>query len=107
MAWITPEYAALLPAFLLVGMGAILPLLGAFKVRPGALSVLSAITVVGAAVLTLATVINVPGLGFMPAVAPGAKPIISFELLELTPYVVLFDLVFLAVALIVVLASPR
>ena len=107
MAWITPEYAALLPAFVLVGVGAVLPLLGAFRVRPGVLSVLSAVALVAGAVLTLATVARLPGLGFMPDVSTPAGTVVSFELLEMTPFVVLFDLVFMAVALIVVLASPR
>ena len=103
---ISPEYAALLPAFILTGMGAILPLLGAFRLRAGALSVLAALALVAAAVLSLATFWEIPGFGFMPQVDPGSA-IISFRALELTPFVVLFDLVFISVALIVTLASPR
>lgn len=104
---ITPEYAALLPAFILTGVGALLPLLGAFRVRGGALAILSVLGVVAAAALTLATVWDIPGLGFMPSVGVDTEPVVSFALLELTPFVVLFDLVFFAVALIVILGSPR
>lgn len=104
---ITPDYAALLPAFIMVGMGALLPLLGAFRMRPGALSVLAALGIVASGVLTLGMVVDVPGLGFMPQVTPTGEAVVSFDLLEMTPFVVLFHLVFFAVALIVVLASPR
>ena len=111
---LAPEYAALLPVFIVTGVGAIVPLLGAFDgrrggahVRGGALAVVSAMGILAAMVLTLAMVVRIPGLGFMPQVAPGGAPLLSFALLEMTPFVVLFDLVFLAVALMVVLGSPR
>ena len=105
---ISPEYAVLLPAFVLVAVGGLVPLLGAFRMRGGALAVLSAIGIVVAMVLTVATVMPVPGLEFMPDTS--AHPdggVVSFALLDMTPFVALFDLVFLAVALLVVLGSPR
>lgn len=105
---ISPDYAALLPAFILVGAGAILPLLGAFRVRPGALAVLTSLALVAAGVLSIASVFELPGLGFMPQVTTDpASAVYSFGALELTPFVVLFNLVFISVALIVTLASPR
>ena len=104
---LTPEYAALLPLFILTGLGAIAPLLGAFRMRGGAIALLSALGIVAAMVLTLGMVWEIPGLGFLPQAAPGGAPILSFTLLEMTPFVALFDLVFLAVALMVVLGSPR
>ena len=104
---ITPEHAVLLPIYILTGIGAILPLLGAFKWRGGLLAALSAIGIVAAMVLTLGMVWDIPGLGFLPTVTPAGAPVVSFALLEMTPFVVLFDLVFLAVALIVVLGSAR
>lgn len=104
---ISPDYAALLPVFVLTGVGALLPLLGAFRMRGGALALLSVLGIVAAGVLTLASVVPIPGLDFMPQVGPTSAPVISFELLELTPFVVLFNLVFLAVALMIVLGSPR
>ena len=109
---LTPDYAVLLPVFILTGIGAIVPLLGAFDgrrggmhVRGGALAILSAIGIVAAMALTLGLVWDIPGLGFLPDVS--TTEVRSFALLEMTPFVVLFDLVFLAVALMVVLGSPR
>lgn len=108
MAAITPEYAALLPILVLTGVGAILPLLGAFRsVRAGVLAGVAAVGILVAGVFATAAVWPIPGLEFMPHVGVGTAPVISFALLELTPFVVLFELVFLAVALMVTLASPR
>lgn len=104
---ISPEYAALLPVFVVTGIGALAPLFGAFRMRGGAIAILSAIGVVAAMVLTLGIVWDIPGLGFLPQVQPGGAPLVSFAALEMTPFVALFDLVFLAVALMVVLGSPR
>ena len=104
---ITPEYAALVPLFVMTGLGALLPLLGAFRVRGGVLAALSALGILVTGVLLVGTLYDLPGLGFMPTVAPDEPGVVSFALLELTPFVVLFDLVFLAVALMVVLGSPR
>lgn len=103
---ITPEYGALLPILILTGLGAVIPLLGAFKWRGGALAAISAVAIIAAMLSTLAMVWNVPFVSdFVPNVSTSAT--ISFKLLEMTPFVVLFDLVFLAVALMVVLGSPR
>lgn len=104
---ISPEYAALLPIFILVGLGSIVPLLGAFRMRGGALAILSALGILSAMVLTIAMMWEIPGLGFMPQATATGAPILSFAALEMTPFVALFDLVFLAVALLVVLGSPR
>ena len=105
---LTPDWAVLLPVLVLTGVGALLPLIGAFRgVRA---SVLAGIAVAGllvAGVLTFALVQPLPGLEFMPHVTPGGRAVTSFVLLEMTPFVALFDLVFLAVALLVVIASPR
>ena len=114
MVSIPPEHAALLPVYVLTAVGALLPLLGAFdgrrggmRVRGGVLAALAALGIVAAMVLTLGMVWDIPGLGFLPQVTPQGDPVVSFALLEMTPFVVLFDLVFLAVALIVTLGSPR
>lgn len=107
MVSISPEHAVLLPVYVLTGVGAVLPLLGAFKWRGGVLAALSALAIVAAMALTLGMVWDVPGLGFLPTVTPEGAPVVSFALLEMTPFVALFDLVFLAVALVVVLGSPR
>ena len=106
---ISADYAALVPVFVLVGAGALVPLFGAFRARPGFLAAFSAIAIVVAMLFSLASVFDIGGLslghgGFMP---DAKTTVLSFSLLELTPFVVLFDLVFLSVALIVVLASPR
>ncbi|HET6404438.1 MAG TPA: NADH-quinone oxidoreductase subunit N [Candidatus Thermoplasmatota archaeon] len=104
---ISADHAVLLPIYILVGVGSFLPLLGAFRWRGGVLATLSALAIVAAMVLTLGMVWEIPGLGFLPDVEPGNAPVISFALLEMTPFVALFDLVFLSVALVVVLGSPR
>ncbi|HUR68487.1 MAG TPA: NADH-quinone oxidoreductase subunit N [Candidatus Thermoplasmatota archaeon] len=102
----SPEYSALLPVFILTGIGALVPLLGAFRWRGGVLAAMSAIGIVVAMVLTLGMVWTIPYVStLVPNVATTA--VTSFKLLEMTPFVVLFDLVFLAVALMVVLGSPR
>ncbi|MEA3201588.1 MAG: dehydrogenase subunit [Thermoplasmata archaeon] len=104
---ITPDYAALLPAFILVGVGALLPLIGAFRARPGLLAGIATLGILAAGVLTVGFVTGLPGATWLPKVGPAIPPVMSFQTLEMTPFVVLFDLVFLAVALMVVLASPR
>ena len=105
---LTPEWAALLPVLILTGVGALLPLIGAFRsVRAGALSAIAVAGILAAGVLTFALVQPIPGLEFMPHVTPGGREVTSFVLLEMTPFVALFDLVFLAVALLVAIASPR
>ena len=103
---ISAEYAALLPLFVLVAFGGLIPLIGAFRVRAGWLAGIATLGVLLTALAVVAMLWEIPGLGFMPQVAEG-NPVVSFQLLEMTPFVALFDLVFLAVALIVVLASPR
>src|SRR5438067_4780725 len=110
----TPEWAAVVPLLVLTGFGALLPLIGAFRVRPGLLAFLTTVGILVAGVLLVGTFWPIPAIsanaspaGFMPHVAGNVAPLLSFQLLELTPFVVLFDLVFLAVALIVTLASPR
>jgi NADH-quinone oxidoreductase subunit N len=108
LAGLTPDWAALLPLLVLTGIGAILPLLGAFRgVRAGWLAGLAVVAIVISAVLEVTTIWPIPGLDFMPTLTAASPPVRSFGLLELTPFVVLFDLVFLSVALIVTLASPR
>src|SRR5688572_6211007 len=108
MVTVSPDWAALLPLIVLTLVGAVLPLIGAFRqVRAGLLAGLAALGVLASAVLTLAMMWPIPGLGFMPTVAPGSAPIVSFALLEMTPFVALFYLVFLAVALMVTVGSPR
>ena len=57
---ITPDYAALLPLFVLTGVGAVIPLVGAFKVRPGVLATLAVLGVLVAGVLTVATFWTIP-----------------------------------------------
>lgn len=105
---LAPEWAALLPVLVLTGVGAVLPLIGAFRgVRATALAVLAALGILVAGVLTFGLAFRVPGLDFLPQVASPGRSIRSFALLEMTPFVVLFDLVFLAVAFLVVIASPR
>src|SRR5688572_9787531 len=102
------EWAALLPVLVLTVVGSVLPILGAFRqVRAGLLAGLAAVGVLASIVLTAATLWSIPGLDFMPRLGPASRPIVSFALLEMTPFVALFDLVFLAVALMVVVASPR
>lgn len=104
---LTPEYAALLPVFLLTGIGALLPILGTFRWRGGALALLSAAGILAAMLLTLGMVWEIPVVsGFVPDL-DATRTVVSFALLEMTPFVVLFDLVFLAVALMVTLGSPR
>jgi NADH-quinone oxidoreductase subunit N len=104
---ISPDYAALLPLFVMTGVGAILPLLGAFRARPGLLAGIATVGILVSAVFTVGMITSLPGLGFLPQTGPGGPAIPSFTVLEMTPFVVLFDLVFLAVAAMVVLASPR
>ncbi len=103
---IAPEYAALIPAAILVLVGGLLPLLGAFNVRGIWLATIAAISYVAAFVLSAASLYAIPGLGFMPSLELGNPAIISFALLEWTPFVALFDLVFIAVALLVTIGSP-
>lgn len=102
---ITPEYAALLPLFILVGVGGLLPIIGAFRVRAGWLAAIATVGVLLAGVFTFGLVWDVPGLAWLPDAS--TAPIMSFALLEMTPFVALFDLVFLAVALMVTLGSPK
>ncbi|HEX2022487.1 MAG TPA: NADH-quinone oxidoreductase subunit N [Candidatus Thermoplasmatota archaeon] len=103
-----PVYAALLPLFILTGAGAILPLLGAFKVRAGWLAGLAAVAILAAGLASVGMLWEIPWLaGQLPQVGNGAAAVRSFGLLETTPFAILFNLVFLAVALMVALASPR
>ncbi|MFA5862221.1 MAG: NADH-quinone oxidoreductase subunit N [Candidatus Thermoplasmatota archaeon] len=104
---ISPDWAALLPMLVLTGVGALLPLIGAFRVRAGWLAGFAVIGLLVAFVLNIATIWSIPGLDFMPHLTASGPAVVSFELLELTPFVVLFDLVFIAVALLVVIASPK
>jgi len=104
---ITPDYAAILPLFVMTGVGALLPLIGAFRARPGLLAGIALVGVLASGVLTVGMVTGLPGLSFLPRVGPSLPAVPSFSVLEMTPFVVLFDLVFLAVAAMVVLASPR
>ena len=103
------EYAALLPVLLLTAVGAMLPLLGAFRLRAGWLILIASLTIVGAGALNLAAMWDIPGLTdvLAPMVGVGQAPIISFGALEYTAFVALFQLVFLSIALIVVLGSNR
>lgn len=104
---VSPEIAALLPVFIMVGAGALLPLFGAFRMRGGALAAITCLALFAAALLTLGSLYEIPGLGFMPQLAADSAPVVSFALLEWTPFVAVFDLVFIAVALVVALASPQ
>lgn len=105
---LTPEWAVLLPVLVLTGVGALLPLIGAFRsVRASALMVIAAAGILAAGVLTFGLVKPIPGLDFLPQISFGGRSVVSFALLEMTPFVILFDLVFLAVAFLVVVASPR
>ena len=105
---LTPDWAVLLPALVLTGVGAVLPLIGAFReVRATALAVIAAVGILVAGVLTFAIVQPIPGLDFMPNTTAGGRAVYSFGVLEMTPFVALFDLVFLSVALLVAIASPR
>lgn len=105
---ISPEYAAILPILILTAVGSVLPFIGAFRqVRATALAIIAAAGILAAGVIATAAIWPIKGLEFMPHVSVGTAPVISFALLELTPFVVLFELVFLAVALMVTLASPR
>jgi NADH-quinone oxidoreductase subunit N len=80
---------------------------GAFRVRAGWLAGVAVVGLVIAFALDVAAVWPLPGLGFMPQVTATSPAVVSFKLLELTPFVALFDLVFLSVAIIVAIASPR
>jgi proton-translocating NADH-quinone oxidoreductase chain N len=108
MVYVAPEWAAILPLVVLTLVGAVLPLLGAFRqVRAGVLAGIAALGILASGVLTLAMLWPIPGLAFMPRVGPETAALVSFRLLEMTPFVALFYLVFLAVALMVTVASPR
>ncbi|MHB8603640.1 MAG: NADH-quinone oxidoreductase subunit N [Thermoplasmatota archaeon] len=125
----------LLPEIVLVIAGIFLPLLGAFLAPPSSktgraaarnagerrlLAALALVALALAGLLATANLYEVPGLGFAhdaygrllsateQATAPGSlvTGATAFNLLEVSPFVYLFQLVFLAVAGVVVLASP-
>lgn len=101
---------AVAPEILVAVVGALLPILGAWRVQRHVLAAISAVALLLAGILSAAMVIAIPGLegyGLVPQELPpvGGAPT-AFGVFEVTPFAVLFKLVFIAVSLLVVLASP-
>lgn len=104
------ETQAIAPEILVAVVGALLPILGAWKVQRHVLATIAAVALVLAGVLSAAMVLDIPGLGGY-AIVPQDLPVVdgaptAFGVFEVTSFAVLFKIVFIGVSLLVVLASP-
>jgi NADH-quinone oxidoreductase subunit N len=104
-------WIALSPLFVLVAGAIVVALAGAGpRPRKGALATFTVLVLLLAGILAAATVVAVPGFGWVLSatngLATGAHPPEPYGLLEVTSFTVLFEIVFIGVAVLIAFAGP-